>query len=293
MAEVRRDPFAVRDNLFLDDEDVACQELAQFATAGGHTIVDLTLPDIGRHPARLQRVAERTGLAIIMGCGHYIDGAHPSWLAEEDEDRIAARLLRELRNGVPVPGEAPVRAGVVGEIGTSDPITGREQTVLRAAARVQRETGAPLFVHLDPWGRAGHQALDIVETAGADLRRVVLCHLDPTLPDLAYHRSLVDRGATISYDIWGDEDGYGGKGMPADTMRIGALEAAVAEGWIAQVAISQDICTKSQLRQHGGPGYAHFLTRIVPALRERGHGPELPRLLLEETPRRLLAWAQT
>ncbi len=291
IAEMRRDPFAVRDNLHLRDEDLACAELGLFAAAGGRTVVDLTLPEIGRDPARLRRVAERTGLAIIMGCGHYIDAAHPAWLAGESEEAVTERLLREIQIGVDVDGGPPVRAGVIGEIGTSDPITAREQTVLRAAAKAQRATGAPLFIHLDPWGRAGHPALDIVEAAGAALDRVALCHLDPSLPDLAYHRSLAERGATVCYDIWGDEDAYGGRGMPTDALRVAALEAAIAQGWITRVAIAHDICTKSQLRRHGGPGYAHILASVAAILAARGHGPDLLRLLLEETPRRLLAWA--
>ncbi len=204
-ALLRHDPFSVRDNLHLDDEDLALDELSLFAAAGGRTVVDLTLPDIGRDPARLRRIAARTGLTIVMGCGHYIDGAHPASLEGEDVEAIAARLLDELRQGVPVAEGPPVRAGVIGEIGTSDPITAREQRVLEAASVAQRQTGAPLFIHLDPWGWAGHRALDIAEAAGADLRRVVLCHLDPSLPDTAYHRSLAERGATICYDIWGDE----------------------------------------------------------------------------------------
>jgi phosphotriesterase-related protein len=288
---LRRDPFSVRDNLRLDDEALACAELDLFARAGGRTVVDLTLPDIGRDPARLRRVAERTGLAIVMGCGHYIEGAHPTALARESVESIAQRLLAELRLGVPVPDGASVCAGVIGEIGTSDPITPAEQRVLAAAALAQRETGAPLFIHLDPWGRAGHQALDVAEAAGADPRRVALCHLDPSLPDTDYHRSLAERGATICYDIWGDEAEYGGKGMPTDAQRLAALETAIREGWIDHVAVAHDVCTKTQLRHHGGAGYAHLLTVIAPELSRRGHGPDVLRLLLEETPRRLLAWA--
>jgi phosphotriesterase-related protein len=206
-------------------------------------------------------------------------------------ETIAARLLSELRDGVPVTEGAPVRAGVIGEIGTSDPISAMERRVLEAASAVQQQTGAPLFIHLDPWGRAGHQALDIAEKAGADLQRVVLCHLDPSLPDTPYHRSLTERGATICYDIWGDEAAYGGKGMPTDAQRVAALETAIHEGWINRVGVAQDVCTKTQLRRHGGAGYAHLLTRIIPELRRRGHGSELIQLLLEQTPRRLLAWA--
>ena len=39
-AAVRANPFAVRDNLLLDDRDLAAAELARFRAAGGGTIVD-------------------------------------------------------------------------------------------------------------------------------------------------------------------------------------------------------------------------------------------------------------
>ncbi|MDQ3381330.1 MAG: phosphotriesterase-related protein [Actinomycetota bacterium] len=290
-AELRRDPFAVRDNLHLDDDELAAEELGLFARAGGRTVVDLTLPDIGRDPARLQGVARATGLNVIMGCGHYIGPAHPPGLAGESVETIAERLVGEVRDGVSVDDGPPVRAGVIGEIGTSDPVLPAERHVLEAAALAQVETGAPLFVHLHPWGRAGHEALDVLERTGAELERVALCHLDPTLPDTGYHRSLAERGATVCYDIWGDEDEYGGKGMPTDLERIKALETAIAEDWIDRVAVAQDVCTKTQLRRHGGPGYAHLLTTVAAELAGRGHGPELVQLLLVETPRRLLSWA--
>ena len=67
-----------RDNLRLDDELLASTELAAFRIAGGSTIVDPTVPGIGRDPEALARVARRSGVNIIMGCGRYVDGTHPS-----------------------------------------------------------------------------------------------------------------------------------------------------------------------------------------------------------------------
>ena len=81
MASVRADPFAVRDNLVLDDPGLAVAELALFAAAGGRTIVDLTLDEIGRDPGALRDIALRTGLNVVMGCGHYVGRAHPAALA--------------------------------------------------------------------------------------------------------------------------------------------------------------------------------------------------------------------
>jgi len=184
-----------------------------------------------------------------------------------------------------------VRAGIIGEIGTSDPIDPREARVLRAACAAQRATGRALVVHLDPWGRAGHGVLDACEVAGADLDRVILAHLDPSLPDHAYHRSLAARGAWISYDIWGDEDAYGGRGMPTDDLRIAGVLVAHMAGWEDRLLVSQDVCLKSQLRAFGGPGYDHLLVDVALRLKAAGLDPLEVDALLVDNPRRALTGA--
>jgi len=283
-AAVRANPFAVRDNLRLDDIDVAAQEVACFRDAGGRTVVDLTVDDIGRDRSRLRELSQRTGVAIVMGCGHYIARAHPPDLASRSVTTLAHEMVRDLDHGFD-----GIRAGVIGEIGTSDPIDPCERVVLAAACRAQLETGRALFVHLDPWGRAGHEVLDICEASGVPLDRVALCHLDPTLPDLAYHRSLALRGAWVAYDIWGDEDAYGGRGMPTDAQRAAAVRVALVEGWSDRLLLAQDVCLKTQLHAHGGRGYDHLLRGVPVLLREAGLADADIERLLVDHPRRLLA----
>jgi phosphotriesterase-related protein len=328
MERVRANPFAVRDNLLLTDADLAASELARFAAAGGRTVVDLTLDEIGRDPGFLRDVALRTGLNIVMGSGHYVGRAHPAAVLEASEQELRDEIVRDLTEGVPVgpamggrigvadPGTAGVpgidtagagagtadpgagtatgtpervRAGIIGEIGTSDPVDPREARVLRAACAAQRATGRTMVLHLDPWGRAGHAVLDRCEAAGVDLDRVVLAHLDPSLPDHAYHRSLAARGAWISYDIWGDEDAYGDRGMPTDDLRIAGVLVAHLDGWEDRLLVSQDVCLKSQLRAFGGGGYDHLLVDIAPRLEAAGLDPLEVEALLVDNPRRALA----
>ncbi len=313
MEIVRANPFAVRDNLVLDDVALAVAELGRFAAAGGRTVVDLTLDEIGRDPGMLRDIARRTGLNVVMGCGRYVARAHPMGLADLPEEAIRDEIIRDLTEGVAVrdtedlavfgrgsgdespsggPGSTErVRAGVIGEIGTSDPIDPREARVLRAACAAQRETGTTLYVHLDPWGRAGHAVLDACEAAGVDLDRVVLAHLDASLPDHAYHRSLAARGAWIGYDIWGDEDAYGGRGMPTDDLRIAGVLVAHLDGWEDRLLVSQDVCLKSQLRAFGGPGYDHLLVDVRPRLEAAGLDPLEVDALLVDNPRRALTGA--
>ena len=285
---VRANPFAFHDNLVLDDLDMAAGELAPFAQAGGRTVVDLTLPEIGRRPAALADLAQRTGLNVVMGCGRYIAGAQPAELRDAPTERLRDELLRDLTDGADGTG---IRAGVIGEIGTSDPLHPDEARMLWAEGEAQARTGVGLVVHLDPWGRNAHAVLDHVLGAGADPGRLMLAHLDPSIADTSYARSLAERGVTVAIDIWGDEDAYGGKGMPTDEVRIAGVLAAFEEGWADRLALSQDVCLKSQLRAHGGPGYAHLVTVIDPRLRAAGLGDAELDLLFRTTPRRILAGA--
>jgi phosphotriesterase-related protein len=283
---VRTNPFAFRDNLVLDDLELAADELARFTTSGGRTVVDLTLPEIGRRPQALAELARRTGLNIVMGCGRYIAAARPPELREAPAQRLRDEILADLEEGVDGTG---IRAGIIGEIGTSDPLHPDEARMLWAAGEAQAATGRGLVIHLDPWGRNGRQALDHALGAGADPARTMLAHLDPQLDDLTYVRGLAATGATVAIDIWGDEDAYGGRGMPTDDARIRAVLDAFDRGWADRLALSHDVCLKSQLTAHGGPGYAHLLAVIAPRLRAAGlRGADLD-LLFIDTPRRLLA----
>jgi len=283
-ASIRANPFAIRDNLVLDDLELIARELSAFAGAGGRTVVDLTLPEIGRDPAMLRELAIRTRLNVVMGCGHYIGRAQPPAVAAAPMEALRDELLRDLLEGV-----NGVRAGVIGEIGTSDPLEPPEERMLAAAATAQRATGRGLVVHLDPWGRNGHAVLDRVLAAGANPGRVVLAHLDPALPDIAYLRGLAARGPFVAIDIWGDENAYGGRGMPTDDQRVAAVLAAHDEGWSDRLVLAQDVCLKSQLRAHGGRGYDHLLTTIAPRLRRAGLDGAAADALFIINPRRVLA----
>lgn len=248
LAAVRANPFACLDNLLLDDQGLMTAELGRLAGTGT-LVVDVTPSNVGRDVAALAAVARRARVDVVHGCGRYIAASRPhdAHLTVTDyREEILAEFARR------------PRPAVIGEIGTSDPITDSERRSLTGAAQAQAQLGVALYVHLHPWGRTGHAALDLVADAGGDLRRVVLCHLDPPILDgLDYHRSLLERGATIAFDLWGDEYDYGAVRMPTDDERLAALAALVADGYGDRLVHSHDVCTKTQLRAYGGAGYDH------------------------------------
>ena len=180
---------------------VIVEELFRFREAGGGTLVDLTLPGVGREPAWLVRLSEATGLNIVMGAGWYRDAYYPveTLIDRRSVDSLADEIVREATDGV---GESGVRPGIIGEIGTDKPwISAREERVHRAAARAARRTGLAITTHAVQ-STVGLDQLDVFEAEGADLSRVVVGHAD-LHPSFDYHLAIVERGATVEFDFLG------------------------------------------------------------------------------------------
>ena len=224
----------------------------------------MTPANVGRDPERLAQVAAELGLDIVYGCGRYIAESRPGDVPDEPAESYRDEILAEFE-------DSARRPSVIGEIGTGDPIEPVERVSLRGAAMAQAELGVPLYVHLHPWARHGHEALDIVESAGGDLERTVLCHLDPQIPGgLAYHAELCERGATIGFDIWGDEFDHGAVAMPTDEERLSATLELIALGHGDRLVHAHDVCTKTQLRRWGGAGFDHLPRTVAPRMRAAG-----------------------
>jgi phosphotriesterase-related protein len=289
-ALVRRNPYAIRDNLLLDDLELAAEEVAPFQAAGGRTIVDCTSVGIHREPRKLQAIAQRTGLNIIAGCGYYTHDTHPPEMSAWSIDTIAAQMIRDLTAGIDGSG---IRAGVIGEIGTSFPIHPDEKKCLAAAALAFQQTAAPIQVHTYPWARGGLEAVEVLLRYGADPSKIVVCHTDVQL-DADYIRQLLGRGVFVEFDNFGkqfviepNEQGFAGGSFARDSQRIAALKTLLDEGFAKQLLITGDICLKCMLRRYGGQGYGYVLETIVPLLLNEGVDPAAIELLLQDNPRLL------
>ena len=284
------DPYHSRDNVMLDDPDDALSDLLTFRRAGGSTVVELSSRQLGPHPQGLRMLAERAGLNVVAGTGFYISASHPEWVGSADVQALTEAMLSDLQAGFGVSG---VRAGVIGELGTSSPVHPDEIKVLMAAARAQRATGVGINVHLTLFAHEGEAVLDILESSGANLTRVALSHLDETL-DYAYHDRLAERGVFLEFDTFGSECQFteAGSEESSDDQRLEALTRLAEHGQIGQILLSQDVCTKMQRRRLGGRGYDHLLTDIVPRLRRRGFSEEDLATMLIANPARFLSGAR-
>ena len=268
-----------RGNGLLNDEHLACEELRTLRAAGGSTLVDLTLDEIGRDPAALRRVSEATGILIVMGCGHYRDPyLDRAWFDRTAVDAIAEGLVRDITEGVSGTG---VRAGIIGEIGADRGyISAAEERSFRAAARAHARTGLTINTHAARWP-VGIAQLRLLAEEGVDPRRVIVGHTD-SVPVPDYHLALVRQGCYISFDSIGT-------GSPYDTDRaVDYVLDLVKAGFGAQILLSHDVCLRDHLRAAGGPGYAYLLTDFLPRLTAAGLDPEQVRSFVTDNPRMAL-----
>lgn len=304
LADLRRRPMGTtRDNMRLDDVQLAIAELGHFARAGGQSVVEVTCYGLNRDPVAIRAIAEATGLNVVMSTGFYVENAHPDWVAGKSVDELTELMVREIEHGADDTG---IRPGLIAEIGLTGipkgagrqkvgPMTPEEEKTLRATGQASTQTGLAVSVHLDPVEpRAGLPAIDVLESEGVAPERIILDHVDQ-VHELDYHLAVAARGVYVEYDSLGrehycDEWGYDFN-WGHDSWRVEFARKLCEQGHEEQLLFSQDVCMKTDLPAYGGPGYGHVLRTIVPMLRAPGVEQRTIDRILIENPARALAMA--
>jgi phosphotriesterase-related protein len=248
------------------DDALLLPELAAYRAAGGRTLVDLTLPGVGRDPLRLRRYAEASGLHIVMGTGWYRTAYYPAeaLIDRRTVDDLADELVAGIEGGV---DGTDVRPGIIGEIGTDKPwLTALEERVHRAAGRAARRTGLAVTTH-SVMSAVGLAQLRVFEDEGVDPGRVVIGHAD-SYPVLEHYLEIIRRGANLEFDFLGMS--FTPMERHGEPRIVDLARELVERGHADRLLLSQDVCHNSQLTAYGGNGYVHLLKTFLPELRAAG-----------------------
>lgn len=270
---LKRNPFALLDNVRLMDEETQYDELMYFKFAGGRTVVDATNFGIGRDPELLRRMSVKTGLNIIAGAGFYVEPSLPESVLDRSIEDIEKEIVGQLQIGI---GHTNIKAGIIGEVGVSHVMHPFEEKSLHASCRAQVQTGAPLLIHINPWSTMGLEAMAIISQYKIDPEKIVICHIDVENRE-DYIFNLLDMGVFVEFDNFGKEmatdlwDCKPGSGRFAtDWERVRLLKKMLDKGYCKQTLLSCDVCLKQLLHAFGGWGYDHVLTHIIPMAKELG-----------------------
>jgi len=290
---LRYHPFENIDNLRLLDEETMTREVMHFKAAGGRTIVDQGNNGLGRDVNALARISRITGLNVIVGSGYYTANSLNPAIFSKSVDEIADEIVKDVIEGVGMTG---IKAGVIGEVGTSWPIHDFEKKSLLAAVKAQQSTGAPINVHPGRHPLGPTTAARILVDAGADMTRVAFSHIDGRVRTHEGRLELARLGCYLEYDLFGYEGhfpvfaGSDPIDLPNDTTRIYEIRDLMEAGYLDQVLISHDLVCKTKLVRYGGWGYAHISNYVVPMMLKRGIGRDVIDTIMIGNPRRLMSF---
>lgn len=284
---LQRNPFLIKENFWHESVHDAIREIADFKSSGGGTIVEVTPIDQGRDPAGLRRVSAATGVHIVANTGFYIEAGHPAYVAEKSADELADVLVTDIEEGI---GDSGVRAGFMGDVGTTKTVTKDEEKCLRAVARAHLRTGVAMGIHVDPSDRQGMRVVDILTSEGVRPERMVMEHMDEQ-PVHDYQLEVAESGVYMEFDTWGSEFYYGppySVPEPRDIERAASVKFLIDHGHLGQLLMAQDVWLRQLMKKYGGEGYDSFFRYGIPRLRMAGVTDEQIRVMLVDNPRRLL-----
>ena len=275
----------------LDVPEVMVEEVKAMRDAGGSAIVELSNGGLSPAPEQLRDISERTGVHVVMGCGHYVEEHQDPANHERNVEDFAEEIRAQVQEGAWGTG---IRAGIIGEIGCQSPWTELERRVMRGAILAQGETGATINVHPGRHPDQPQEVADFIAAAGGDPARTVISHIDRTLFDDDRLLRLADSGCVLEFDLFGHESSYYAfdlsVDMPNDAQRLARIRTLIDHGHLERVLISHDICVLTRLIRFGGHGYGHIFRNVLPIMRRRGFSEAEIDAILVDNPRRLLTF---
>ncbi len=261
-----------------DDIDSVIEEMKLLRGKGIDTIVEVTNRGMGRDIQAMKKIADATGINVIISTGFYKEPYLPQYVYEMEETEISKLLIKDILEGIE---DTHMKAHVIGEIGTSSNVmTPMELKVFRIAARTHLETGRPVSTHTT-LGTHALEQLKFFKEWGVDVSKIVIGHLDLNC-DLDYHLRIADTGCFLAFDTIGKVN------YQSDEKRIKHISELIHSGHLDQIVLSQDMTRKSHLKVNGGVGYSYLVDHFIPKLIDSGISEEQIDVMMIHNPKRFL-----
>ncbi|MGV0993870.1 MAG: phosphotriesterase family protein [Mycobacterium sp.] len=274
-------------------EDAAVEKLNALKAAGVDTIVDPTVIGLGRYIPRIQRVAARTDLQIVVATGVYTYGDVPMYFhfigpgtAFNGPEPMIDLFIRDITEGIAGTG---VKAAILKCATDEAGVTPGVDRVLRAVAAAHRATGVPITTHTHAHSRRGLDQQRILTEEGVDLSRVVIGHSGDTT-DLAYLEELIAAGSYLGMDRFGIDN------VLSFDERVDTVVRMCERGHADKMVLAHDAaCYIDWLPEAALPfalpnwHYLHIHNDVLPALRQRGVTEDQITTMLVGNPRAIFS----
>jgi phosphotriesterase-related protein len=274
-------------------EDAAVEKLNALKAIGVDTIVDPTVIGIGRYIPRIQRVAARTDLQIVVATGLYTYNDVPMYFhftgpgtAFGGAETMTELFVRDITEGI---ADTGVKAAILKCATDAHGLTPGVERVLRAVAAAHRATGVPITTHTHAHSRRGLDQQRIFAEEGVDLGRVIIGHSGDT-KDIAYLEELIAAGSYLGMDRFGVDN------ILSFNDRVDIVAQMCERGHADKMVLAHDAsCYIDWLPEAALPlvlpnwHYLHIHNDVLPALRARGVSEDQITTMLVDNPRAIFS----
>jgi phosphotriesterase-related protein len=272
----------------------ARERLSQLSRAGVSTILDMTVPGIGRDPALAARAAEGTGLRLMFATGYYtydnlpfpFHFRGPGKVIDDGDQLLESLFERDVTTGI---GDTGFRAAVL-KIVTDEPgMTEDVERLALAVANVHGRTGVPICTHAHAPTKRGLEQQRLLASCGVDLGRVLIGHANETT-DLDYLEKIIDNGSYLGWDQCGL-----GVAVPLGA-QLDTLAKLCERGYADRVMLSHDKSSFIDWFTNAEQDlvlpewqFSYIHSGLLPGLRERGITEDQFEQMLVRNPREFFA----
>jgi phosphotriesterase-related protein len=275
-----------------DAVETAVEGLTDLYERGIRTVVDLTVPGLGRDVRLVARIAGRVPVHLIAATGWYTPNVLPAYFRFHGPGRMIDRsdplielFVRDIRDGI---AGGKVRAGMLKVMTDEKGVTPDVARVMSAAAIAHQETGVTITTHSHPASRNGLEQQAFLCERGVAAECIIIGH-SGDCEDLDYLRELMDNGSTIGMDRFGMEH------ILSDERRVGTVVALLELGYADRMVLSHDAAFYSHVtppswRAKSAPSWRMdtIPQRVIPMLQAAGVSSDVITQMLVTNPRRLL-----
>jgi phosphotriesterase-related protein len=256
---------------------------------GVQTVVEPSAMFLTRDAAFSKRVADESGLNVVMTTGVYTYDHLPQVLLNRDEDAVAAIFVYEIEHGIQNTGIKPAFIKCAAD---APGVTPNVEKVHRAAARASKQTGKPIMAHSHPASGTGLEQMRIFREEGVDPALVQIAHTGDT-DDLDYIEQLLETGCWIGMDRYG-LDIF----LPTEKRNATVL-ALLERGYADRMFLSQDFCStidwfplevQQFLKESEVPDWSmtFLFDQVIPTLKNAGMSDDDLNQMMVENPKRWL-----
>lgn len=252
-------------------EQSLLKDVLQFKSFGGSAIVENTSHGLCRNLKLMHDISSKSNIHVIAGTGHYVQAVQPNSTINMTIEEMSDLYTKEILFGIPVDGieseTGVIKCGIIGEVGSSWPITSFEKKAIKATAETQSILNCPVTFHPGRDKGAPFEIIRLYLEAGGKAEKCVMSHLDRTIMETHDLLEFAKFGTFCQFDLFGTECSYyqlnPSSYMQSDEQRMLHIINLLQEGFEDRILMSHDIHTKHRLTSFGGHGYSHILNNIL------------------------------